>query len=134
MNKQIISSPNAPKAAGPYSSAVLESTKYRLELSGQIGIDPVKNALVSGGIADETRQTLNNIEALLNEVGWDFTNIIKARIYLADINDYKEVNEIYATKFKIDPPARVALAVKDLPLGALIEIECVAAGDEINKV
>ena len=133
MNKTIISSPNAPKATGPFSQAVLDNFKYKLELSGQIGIDSESGSLVEGGITTETEQTLNNIEAVLKEVGWGFENIIKARIYLADIKDYAQVNEIYAKKFPEQPPSRIALAVKDLPLGALVEIECIAAGNEINE-
>jgi len=130
--KKIISSDRAPKATGPFSQAVLDNHKYRLELSGQIGIDPNSGKLAEGGLINETEQTLNNIEAILKEVGWGFKNVIKARIYLADINDYTKVNEIYARRFPTEPPSRIALAVKSLPLGALVEIECTATGDEVN--
>ncbi|MCK5061500.1 Rid family detoxifying hydrolase [Candidatus Parcubacteria bacterium] len=133
MDKTIISSNNAPKATGPFSQAVLHSSKYNLELSGQIGINPESGSLTEGGITAETEQTLNNIEAVLSEVGWGFENIIKCRIYLAEMKNYAVVNELYAKKFPINPPSRIALAVKDLPLGALVEIECVAAGDEIKE-
>lgn len=133
MNKTIISSPNAPKATGPFSQAVLDNFKYRLELSGQIGINPESGTLVAGGVTAETEQTLNNIEAILKEVGWGFKNIIKARIYLADIKNYAQVNEIYAKKFQDQPPSRIALSVKDLPLRALVEIECLAAGNKIKE-
>lgn len=132
MTKEVIASSSAPIAIGPFSQAILSSAKYHLELSGQLGMNPVSGKLVEGGIEAETRQTLKNIEAVLAELGWNLQNIIKTRIYLADINDYAKVNEIYATNFEKDPPARIALAVKDLPLGALIEIECVAAGDGIS--
>ena len=78
MLKQIISSQNAPKAVGPYSQAVLYQAKHTLELSGQIGIDPQTNQLVSGGIEAETEQTLDNIAAVLAELGWSFENILKS--------------------------------------------------------
>lgn len=133
MSKKIISSENAPKSTGPYSQAVLYDLKYCLELSGQIGINSKTGNLVDGGIAAETEQTLRNIEAILAEVGWGFENITKCRIYLADMNNYMTVNELYAKKFKKTPPSRIAIAVKSLPLGALVEIECVAAGDKVNK-
>ncbi len=131
MEKIIISSDNAPKTTGPFSQAVLCSADYNLELSGQIGINPESGKLVEGGITAETEQTLSNIEAILAEAGWGFENVVKARIYLADMNDYATVNEIYAKKFTQNPPARIALAVKSLPLGALVEIECVAVGEKV---
>jgi len=133
MLKEIISSQNAPKAVGPYSQAVLYQAKHTLELSGQIGIDPQTNQLVSGGIEVETEQTLDNITAVLAELGWDFKNILKSRIYLVYMGDYKLVNEIYAKRFSENLPARIAVAVRALPLGARIEIECVAGGDEVKK-
>ena len=129
--KKVISSPNAPKATGPFSQAILHDSKYAMELSGQIGIDPKEGKLVGGGIEAETEQILKNIRAVLSEAGWNYTNIVKARIFLADMKDYQIVNAIYARYFPQNPPARVALAVKQLPLGALVEIECTAAGDEI---
>jgi len=129
--KRIISSNNAPKATGPFSQAVLFDSKFTLELSGQIGISPTDGKLVSGGLIAETEQALKNISAVLSEVGWDFKNVVKSRIYLADMKDYGQVNEIYGKYFQENPPARIALAVKQLPLGALVEIECVATGDEV---
>lgn len=130
--KKIIHSDKAPKATGLLSQAVLHDFKFTLEVSGQIGINPQIGKLVEGGIGPQTEQTLANIQAVLSSIGWGFENIIKARIYLADMADYQTVNEIYAKKFPNDPPARIALAVKQLPLGALVEIECTAAGDNIS--
>lgn len=130
--KKIIISKQAPKATGPFSQAIMHDLKYTMELSGQIGIDPNVGKLVDGGVGSETEQTLKNIRAVLAEVGWDFENIIKARIFLTDMKDYQTVNEIYAKHFSDNPPARVALAVKQLPLGALVEIECTASGNEIS--
>ncbi|MFA6065311.1 MAG: Rid family detoxifying hydrolase [archaeon] len=131
--KTIISSPLAPKAVGPYSQAILFNSKYQMELSGQIGVNPSTGKLAEGGIEAETEQTLANIKNVLSEVGWTLKNVVKVRVFLADIKDYGVVNEIYAKHFTEEYPARVALAVKQLPIGALIEIECTAVGDEIKK-
>ena len=129
--KKTISSENAPKAKGLLSPAILYSSKYTMELSGQIGINPQEGKLVDGGIEAETEQTLKNIRALLSEVGWNFKNIVKVRIFLADMKDYSVVNNICTKYFTEELPTRIALAVKELPLGALVEIECVAVGDEV---
>lgn len=131
--KKIIATTNAPAATPLFSQAILESSKYRLEISGQIGLD-CNGKLVDGGIENQTKQALQNVEGIVSELGWTLENLTKARIYLVDMADYAKVNEIYATKFTKNPPARIAIAAKALPLGALIEIECVAAGDEISKV
>ena len=131
--KKIVSTSNAPAAPTLLSQAILDSSKYRLEISGQIGLNPVVGKLVEGGIEAETIQTLKNVEAILAEVGWTFEHITKVRIYLVDMADYAKVNEVYATKFKTNLPTRITLAVKSLPLGALVEIESVAAGDEVTE-
>ena len=131
--KKIIVSKKAPKATGPFSQAILHDMKLQLELSGQVGIKPQDGKLIDGGIKAEAIQALTNIGAILAEVGWDFSNVIKMRIFLTDMRDYQAVNEIYATYFQTNPPARVTLAVKQLPLGALVEIECVAAGNEVSS-
>jgi 2-iminobutanoate/2-iminopropanoate deaminase len=130
MEKTVISSEKAPKAIGPFSQAILHNFKYAMELSGQIGLDPQTGKLVEGGIEEQTKQTLTNIKNVLSEVGWDFNNLIKVRIFLTSMADYGTVNEIYAKLFEDKPPARVALAVKELPLGASIEIECTATGNK----
>jgi len=129
--KKIIDSKNAPAAIGPFSHGILHDSKYTLELSGQIGMDAKTSKLVDG-IEAQTEQTLKNIRAVLAEVGWNLKNLVKVRIFLADFSDYGTVNKIYSKYLSEDSPARVAMAVKDLPLGALIEIECAAAGDETN--
>ncbi|PIY60047.1 reactive intermediate/imine deaminase [Candidatus Woesearchaeota archaeon CG_4_10_14_0_8_um_filter_47_5] len=132
MAKKIITSSKAPKAVGPYSQAVLHNFPYTLEFSGQLGIDPKTGKLVQGGIAPETEQTLANIQSVLSEVGWGFGHVVKTRIYLKDMAHYQQVNEIYAQRFHQNPPARIALGVRELPLGALVEIECTAAGDSVT--
>lgn len=131
--KKIIATTKAPAATPLFSQAILESSKYRLEISGQIGLDG-NGKLVDGGIEAQTKQTLQNVEGIVSELGWTLENLTKVRIYLVDMADYAKVNEVYATKFTKNPPARIAIAVKALPLGALIEIECVATGDEISEI
>ena len=131
--KKTITTSKAPAAPKLLSQAILESSKYRLEISGQVGISVDTGKLVEGGIGAETKQTFDNIEAILSEIGWTFDNLTKVRIYLVDMAEYAKVNEIYTTKFKDVLPTRIALAVQALPLGARIEIECVAAGDEIKE-
>lgn len=129
--KKIISSENAPKANGLLSPAIFYDSKYTMELSGQIGINPQEGKLVDGGIEAETEQIFNNIGALLFEVGWNFQHIVKVRIFLTDMKDYGVVNNIYMKYFTQELPTRIALAVKELPLRALVEIECVAVGDNV---
>ncbi|MEK6833102.1 MAG: RidA family protein [Nanoarchaeota archaeon] len=126
MVKKIIPADNLP-----FSKAIIHNFKYIMEISGQVGIDP-KTGKLSEGIEKQTYQALENIKKILEEAGWSFENIIKARIYLINMDDYATVNEIYKRYFLNDYPARVALAVKALPLGALIEIECIAANDSID--
>ena len=133
MTKRIIKTDNAPTAIGPYSQAVLHNSKYTLELSGQIGINPQTGKMIEGELELQTEQILNNINAILESVGWTFENIVKTRIYLTDMSQYAKVNGIYAERFNKDPPARAAFAVKELPANALIEIECVAGGDVVSK-
>ncbi|MBI4440000.1 reactive intermediate/imine deaminase [Candidatus Woesearchaeota archaeon] len=132
MTRKVIQSLHAPKATGPFSQAKLYNDSHVMELSGQVGINPESGRLVEGGVGPETEQVLSNIKAILKEVGWDFNNIVKARIYLTDMKDYQVVNEIYGRSFTLEPPARVAIAVKQLPLGALVEIECTATGENIK--
>ncbi len=127
--KKIISTSKAPAAPKLLSQAVLEDSKYHLEISGQIGLNPETGKLVEGGVEAEMKQALQNIEAILSEVGWTLENVTKVRLFLTDMTDYAKVNEIYMAKFTQNLPARIALAVKALPLSATIEIECVAAGD-----
>jgi len=132
MNKIAIETGKAPKPVGAYSQAILESFKYKLELSGQIGINPETKELVEG-IENQTKQALVNVAYILWELGWEFSNIIKSRIYLTDMSYYKTVDKIYASKFKDKPPSRVVVGVSELPKKALVEIECVAGEDWIEE-
>src|SRR3990167_5729378 len=102
--KKIISSENAPKAKGLLSPAILYDSKYTMELSGQIGINPQEGKLVGGGIEAETEQALKNVGALLSEVGWNYQNIVKVRIFVADMKDYGSVNKIYMKYFTENLP------------------------------
>lgn len=122
--KKIISSPDAPKAVGPYSQAVeINGTLY---ISGQIGIDPATSALVPGGVREQTEQVFRNISAILSAAGYRFSEVVKSTCLLTDIADFKMMNEVYASYYTEDQPARATYAVRSLPLGALVEIETIA--------
>lgn len=116
---------NAPAAIGPYSQAI-EINGF-VFASGQIPIDPSTGKFVEGGIKEQTRQALTNASHILEEAGTDLSHVVKTTVYLADMNDFAAMNEVYATFFKEPYPARSAVAVKDLPKGALVEVECIAA-------
>jgi 2-iminobutanoate/2-iminopropanoate deaminase len=123
--KKIINTPNAPAAIGPYSQAVeINGTLY---ISGQIPIDPLTGKVVEGDITVQTSQVLKNIGAILDAAGYHYPDVVKSTCLLSDMANFKAVNEVYATYYTINPPARAAFAVKDLPLGVLIEIETIAA-------
>lgn len=121
----------APKAIGPYSQAV-QAGSY-LYLSGQIAIDPTTGKLSGQTIEEQTRQVLNNIEAVLAANGMTLENIVKAEVFLKDLKDFAAMNGVYAERFsKGVRPARAALQVSKLPLDAMIEISCVAYIPENN--
>jgi len=123
--KKIISTHNAPAAIGPYSQAVeINKTLY---ISGQLGIDPKTGKIVEGDIKDQTRQVLKNIEAILQAAGYSFVEVVKSTCLLSSMADFKAMNEVYGEFYFEHQPARAAFAVKELPLGALIEIETIAA-------
>jgi 2-iminobutanoate/2-iminopropanoate deaminase len=123
--KKIISTPNAPKAIGPYSQAV--EAHDMLFISGQLGIDPATSKLIDGGIKEQTEQVFKNIQEILTAAGYTFDDVVKSNCLLADIADFAQMNEVYSRYYSKDFPARAAYAVKGLPLGALIEIETIAA-------
>ena len=127
MNKKIIATDKAPKAIGAYNQAVIVEGARLLFISGQLGFSPETMEMVSGGVRAEAEQVVKNLGSILTEAGGDFSSIVKATIYLSDINDFAAVNEIYASYFKSDPPARAAFAVAALPKGAKVEIEAIAA-------
>lgn len=122
--KDVILPPGGAKPVAPYSPGI----RYggMVYTSGQIGLDPVTGKFVEGGVATQARQVLENLSAVLTAAGSDFEHVLKTTVFLNDMNDYGAVNEIYAEFFKGDPPARSAVQVAGLPLGALVEIEAVA--------
>lgn len=123
--KEVINTTKAPAAIGPYSQAI--KVGNLVYTSGQIPIDPTTGAFVEGGIKEQTRQSLANIKAILAEAGLNMSNVVKTTVFLADMNDFADMNAVYAEFFMEPYPARSAVAVKTLPKGALVEIEVVAA-------
>lgn len=120
-----ISTKNAPAAIGPYSQAI--ETGGMIFASGQLPIDPNTGAFPEGGIKEQTRQSILNAKAILEESGCSLSNVVKTTVLLSDIADFAAMNEVYASFFSEPFPARSAFAVRDLPKGALIEIEMIAA-------
>lgn len=122
--KRIIATKNAPAAIGPYSQAIeVNGTLY---ISGQVPIDPATSSVIDGGITEQTEQVMKNIGAILEEAGYSFSDVVKSTCLLSDMANFKAMNEVYGKYYAENPPARAAFAVKDLPLGVLIEIETIA--------
>ena len=122
--KKVISTTKAPSAIGPYSQAI--QCGNLVFTSGQIPIDPVTGVFVEGGIKEQTRQSLLNVKAVLEEAGLTMGHVVKTTVFMADMNDFADMNAVYAEFFTEPYPARSAVAVKTLPKGALVEIEVVA--------
>lgn len=123
MKKQI-NTAAAPAAIGPYSQAI--EANGIVFVSGQLPIDPATGAFAEGGIKELTRQSLTNMKAILAEAGLTMANVVKTTVFLADMADFAEMNEVYASFFEGVCPARSAVAVKALPKEARVEIECIA--------
>lgn len=121
-----ISTEQAPAAIGPYSQAI-DSGAGLLFLSGQLPIDPATGAFPDGGIKEQTRQSILNAQAILQEAGLSLSDVVKTTVFLSDMGDFAAMNEVYAQFFEPPFPARSAVAVKTLPKGALVEIECIAS-------
>lgn len=121
--KAIITS-KAPGAIGPYSQAI--RTGNLIFVSGQLPVDPSTGNFAEGGIKELTRQSLTNIKAILEAEGTDMAHVVKTTVFLADMTDFAEMNEVYATFFTSPFPARSAVAIKTLPKNARVEIECIA--------
>ena len=122
--KEVINTTKAPAAIGPYSQAI--KVGNLVYTSGQIPIDPATDNFVEGGIKEQTRQSLTNVQAILKEAGLTMENVVKTTVFMADMNDFADMNTVYAEFFAEPYPARSAVAVKTLPKGALVEIEVVA--------
>ena len=123
--KRIISTTDAPAAIGPYSQAIeVNGTLY---ISGQIPLVPQTMKIVEGGIQEQTEQVLKNIGAILKEAGYQYSDVVKSTCLLSDMANFKSMNEVYGRFYSENPPARAAFAVKELPMGVLIEIETIAS-------
>jgi 2-iminobutanoate/2-iminopropanoate deaminase len=122
--KEIISTENAPGAIGPYSQAV--KTGNMVFCSGQIPIDPATGDFVSEDVAEQTEQVLKNLSAVLEAAGTSLNNIVKTTVFLADMNDFAAMNEVYAKYFSENKPARATVQAARLPRDARVEIECIA--------
>ena len=121
--KKIIHTDKAPAAIGPYSQAV--EANGMLFISGQIPVDPA-TGFVPEGIKAQTEQVMKNIAAILQEAGYKFEDVVKTTCLLSDIANFGAMNEVYAQYFLVNPPARAAFAVRDLPKGVMVEIESIA--------
>ena len=122
--KEIISTENAPGAIGPYSQAI--KAGGMLFCSGQIPIDIVTGEFVEGGVVEQTEQVLKNLKAVLEAGGSSIAGVVKTTVFLADMNDFAAMNEVYATYFDADKPARATVQAARLPRDARVEIDCIA--------
>ncbi|MET0282416.1 MAG: RidA family protein [Steroidobacteraceae bacterium] len=124
MSKEVVNTPKAPAAIGPYSQAV-KATGTFVWLSGQIPLDPATGQLVSGEIEAEITRVFENLKAVAEAAGGSLNDAVKVNVYLTDLTHFAKVNEIMATYFKLPYPARAAVQVAALPRGARVEVECV---------
>jgi len=122
--KKVIFTDKAPKAIGPYSQAI--EMNGQLFISGQVPVDPATSKVVEGGIKEQSKQVMKNIEAILMEAGYSFADVVKSTCLLSDMSNFAAMNEVYASYYTENPPARAAFAVKELPLGVMVEIETLA--------
>lgn len=122
--KKIIQTSKAPQAIGPYSQATEKNG--HLFISGQVPVDPEAGKIVEDAIKGQTEQVMKNIGAILKEAGYEYSDIVKCTCLLSDMDNFAAMNEVYARYFPENPPARAAFGVVKLPLGALVEIECIA--------
>jgi 2-iminobutanoate/2-iminopropanoate deaminase len=125
--RRTISTENAPKAIGPYVQAVAVVPKELVFCSGQIPLDPKTGAVVDGDVAAQTEQVLKNLEAVLQAAGCSFADVVKTTIYLKNMGDFATVNDVYATRFSGEPPARATVEVARLPKDVQVEIDAIAA-------
>ena len=128
MKKEAIYTSKAPKPIGPYSQAIKlsEENPYFIFTSGQVAIDPATGNFIGGDIKQQTRQTLQNIKAILHEAGSELKRVVKTTVFIKDMNDFTSMNEVYAEFFSESIPARSTIEVSRLPIDALVEIETIA--------
>jgi 2-iminobutanoate/2-iminopropanoate deaminase len=127
LEKLEVKSSEAPKAVGPYSQAIKVKAPVLVFLSGQVGVDPASGEFVSDTVEGQARRCLENLMAVLRQAGGDAASIVKATVYITRMEDFAVVNHVYASFFTEPYPARVTVAVRELPLAALVEIEAIAA-------
>jgi endoribonuclease L-PSP, putative len=123
-SRSTVTTPLAPAAIGPYSQGIL--VEDRLYVSGQIAIDPDTGSMIDGSIEAETERVLDNIEAILKAASMTFEDVVRCEVFMSDVNNYAQINEVYARYFNEKPPARQAVQVAALPRNARVEISCVA--------
>lgn len=124
MSKQVIQTANAPAAVGPYSQAIVAGGL--VYTAGQIALVPSTTELAAGGIAEQTRQVMHNLKAILETAGSSLDQVVKVTVYLQDLNDFAAMNAVYAEFFTVAPPARSTIQAAKLPRAALVEIDCIA--------
>ncbi len=124
--KKIVKTDKAPKALGPYNQAVVDSNSGLVFTAGQVGIDPATNEVVGGGVVEQAHRVFLNLKAVLEEAGSGFGKVLKATVFLKNMDDFVKVNEVYSEYLTEDYPARSAVEVARLPKDVLIEIEMIA--------
>jgi len=124
MSKQVIQTPKSPAPIGPYSQAIVAGGL--VFTAGQAGIDPQTRKLVPGGVAAETRQTLENIKNILEAAGCTMEDVVSSNVYMVNLSEFAIMNQVYSEYFKVNPPARTTVGVAALPAGAAVEIACIA--------
>jgi|SRR5450432_332860 len=129
--KKVVSTSDAPAAVGPYSQAIRSGAM--LFCAGQIPLDPKSGQIVSNDVSEQTKRVLENISAVLRAENLNFGHVVKTTIFLTSLGDFQTVNEIYATYFRENPPARSTVEVSALPKGAKVEIEAIAMANESEQ-
>jgi 2-iminobutanoate/2-iminopropanoate deaminase len=125
MPREVVATDKAPQAIGPYSQAI--AANGFLFCSGQIGLDPRSGQLVAGGVQVETERALENLKGVLAAKGLAMEDVVKTTVFLASMDDFKTMNEVYGKFFPQKPPARATVGASGLPRGARVEVECIAA-------
>ncbi len=128
MSRQVIATPEAPKAIGPYSQAIAVAPARMVFLSGQVPLDPATGALVEGDIEAQVERVMKNLAGVLAAAQLGFDHVVRTTLYLTDLSEFTRVNDVYARYFSAAPPARVTVQVAALPRGAKIEIDAIAVG------